>query len=227
MNDSRTGQTRSLRRSTRPAVAVVLLAAGASRRTGAAGPKLLAQFDGEALIRRMAIRAIASHAAHVLLVTGHARDEIEAAVAGLDLSRLHNAGHASGLGGSVALGATQAERLGADGALMLPADMPLVTAAHLDRMIRAFRRAGGHSVVRATGGGRPGNPLLLPAALFPALRLLAGDRGARALVETGGWPVVPVEIGRAAHLDVDTAAAIVKAGGVPACADRTEDAPPR
>jgi molybdenum cofactor cytidylyltransferase len=41
--------------------------------------------------------------------------------------------------------------------------MPAVSSSDLGRMIEAFREAGGTSVVRATHGGKRGNPVLLPA----------------------------------------------------------------
>jgi len=63
--------------------------------------------------------------------------------------------------------------------------------------VEAMRRA----IIRACDGERRGNPVILPRATFAAAMELAGDVGARALIESGTWPVVDVEIGPAARLD--------------------------
>jgi len=46
------------------------------------------------------------------------------------------------------------------------------------------------------------------------LRRLGGGAGARHIVETCGLAVIDVDIGEAAHLDVDTPEAVIAAGGV-------------
>ena len=101
-----------------------------------------------------------------------------------------------------------------DGALVLLGDMPALTAAHLDRLIETFLKHGGQAIVRACDGERRGNPVILPRSAFAEAMELAGDVGARALIESGNWPVVDVEIGAAARLDVDTPEAVRAAGGV-------------
>jgi molybdenum cofactor cytidylyltransferase len=92
--------------------------------------------------------------------------------------------------------------------------MPGVSAADLDRLVATFRKAGGQAIVRATHDGKRGNPVVLPRALFGAVAQLEGDTGARHLVEAGLMPVVDVEIGEAAAIDVDTRDALESAGGV-------------
>ena len=93
-------------------------------------------------------------------------------------------------------------------------DMPGVASDDLDRLIDAFRKAGGNSVVRASHQGKRGNPVLLPRALFAAIAHLEGDTGARHLVEAEGLDVIDVETGEGASVDVDTREALEGAGGV-------------
>ena len=92
--------------------------------------------------------------------------------------------------------------------------MPEVGTADLDRMIAAFEASGGKAIVRATHGGKRGNPVLLPRALFGKIKKLDGDTGARQVVETSPLDIVDVEIGAAASIDVDTPEAMREAGGV-------------
>jgi len=193
-------------------VHIVLLAAGRSSRMG--GPnKLMALFDGEPLVRRVATQALASKASSVTVVTGHQSERICTALTGLGLRIVNNAGFAEGLSGSLRTGV---EALPADaaGALVVLGDMPGVTARDLDQMIDAFTAADGLAVVRATHQGRRGNPVLLPRGVFEAVSRLTGDTGARHLVESEGLAVVEVEIGSGASVDVDTAQAMADAGGV-------------
>ncbi|MBM7328098.1 NTP transferase domain-containing protein, partial [Agrobacterium sp. S2] len=93
------------------------------------------------------------------------------------------------------------------------ADMPGMASGDLDRLIAAFRTTDGEAVVRATGNGKPGNPVILPKSLFEAVTHLEGDVGARRIIETSGLPIIYVEIGEGALLDVDTPDAIHAAGG--------------
>src|SRR5690606_6166917 len=64
-----------------PQVQAVVLAAGQSSRMRGSN-KLLALFDGERLIRRAALRVLASKAAGVTLVTGHQSVLVEEALQG-------------------------------------------------------------------------------------------------------------------------------------------------
>ncbi|TPK74207.1 molybdopterin-binding/glycosyltransferase family 2 protein [Mesorhizobium sp. B2-4-17] len=191
-------------------VGIVLLAAGRSSRMG--GPnKLLALFDGQPLVRRTAERALASKASGTIIVTGHQRERVRAALSGLDVTFADNPDFADGLSTSLRAGIAYLPHDMA-GAMIVLGDMPGVAPEDLDRLIDAFRKAGGNSVVRASHGGKRGNPVLLPRSLFPAIAHLEGDTGARHLVEAEG--LIDVEIGEGASVDVDTREALEDAGGV-------------
>ena len=193
-------------------VDAIVLAAGRSSRMG--GPnKLLALFDGRPLVRRTAETARASRAGEVVVVTGHQEERVAGALAGVTVRRVHNPDYATGLASSLKSGVLAVANQ-ADGALIMLGDMPAVTAADLDRLIDAFARAGGTAIVRATHDGKRGNPVILPKALFPEVLKLEGDTGARHIVESEGNPVIDIEIGAGASVDVDTPEAMELAGGV-------------
>ena len=72
-----------------------MLAAGRSTRMG--GPnKLLAEIGGKPLVRIAAEQALASRARPVIVVTGHQRDKVEAALAGLDVAARAQSGFRRG-----------------------------------------------------------------------------------------------------------------------------------
>lgn len=196
-------------------VAIIVLAAGKASRMGEGGAhKLLADFDGVPLVRRAALAALSADAATVVVVTGHRRIEIETALARLDVHLVENHEYASGVASSLIAGFAAAGVRDSGGILVMLADMPGVTTADLDALIAAFRTSSGQAIVRAVSQGKRGNPVILPRSLGDAVMLLVGDVGARHIIETSGLPVIDVDIGDAAHFDVDTPQEVIAAGGV-------------
>lgn len=193
----------------------LLLAAGQARRMGKDGPhKLLAEFEGVPLVRRTAAMLAESQLDPVVAVIGHRREEIEESLAGLDLALVFNPDYASGMASSLSAGFSAPAVKPCDGVLVMLADMPGITAGHVDMLVSAFKEAGGGVIVRSVSDGKRGNPIILPRETYDAVMKLQGDVGARALIESSGLPILDVDIGPAAHLDVDTPEAVTAAGGV-------------
>lgn len=194
-------------------VAAIILAAGRSTRMG--GPnKLLAELNGKPMVRIVAEQVIASKAARAarpIVVTGHQADQVEAALAGLDLSFVHNADYADGLASSVKTGIA-AVGDDADGAVVCLGDMPLVGTQLVDRLIDAFDPDRGALIAVPVADGRRGNPVLWSRRFFAELMTLGGDVGARHLIAKHAEAVaeVPVE-GSGAFLDIDTPDALDQA----------------
>lgn len=166
-------------------IAAVILAAGRATRFRAASTlptKLTALWRGMGLVRHVAEVALASQARPVIVVTGFARDAVEAALAGLPLAFVHNADFASGLAGSLkaALETVPGE---CAGALVMLGDMPQVRPATLDAMISAFRHRDARALV-PVHNGQSGNPVLVGRTLFSEIASLSGDQGARRLLST-------------------------------------------
>ncbi|MBD8689372.1 MULTISPECIES: nucleotidyltransferase family protein [unclassified Rhizobium] len=196
-------------------VAIVLLAAGMSSRTAQSGAhKLLAEFDGIPLLRKMAMIAGQSNAASVTVVLGHRHEEIGAVLDGLEVALVVNANHALGMASSIASGLSVPQAKGADGVMVMLADMPKITGEHLKQMIATFEHTERLAIVRAVADGKPGNPVILPRAMFEDLSRLEGDVGARDLIKASGLQIIDVELGSAALMDVDTPEAIASAGGI-------------
>jgi molybdenum cofactor cytidylyltransferase len=189
------------------AIAAVVLAAGRSSRMG--GPnKLLAEIGGKPLVRIVVDAVLASRARPVIVVTGHQRDKVEAALAGLPVKFVHNPHFADGLGTSLKAGiaALPAE---ADGAIVCLGDMPQVDAALIDRLIGAFDPDHGALVVLPTIDGERGNPVVWSRRFFPDLMAVEGDVGARYLIGRYTEAVAEVPLtGTAALTDVDTPEAL-------------------
>lgn len=184
-------------------VAAIVLAAGRSSRMG--GPnKLLAEIGGRPLVRIVAEAALASRARPVIVVTGHQRERVEAALAGLDVVLVHNPAYADGLSASLKAGIA-AVPPAADGAIICLGDMPQVDARLIDRLLAAFDPERGALVAVPTIGGKRGNPVVWSRRFFSDLSTLTGDVGARGLIAS--YPEAVVEVATtddAALTDVDT-----------------------
>ena len=189
------------------AIAGVVLAAGRSSRMG--GPnKLLAEIGGKPLVRIVVDAVLASRARPVVVVTGHQRDKVEAALAGLPVKFVHNPHFADGLGTSLKAGIA-ALPADADGAIVCLGDMPQVDAALIDRLIGAFDPDHGALVVLPTIDGKRGNPVVWSRRFFPDLMAVEGDVGARYLIGRYTEAVAEVPLtGTAALTDVDTPEAL-------------------
>lgn len=193
-------------------IGAVVLAAGRGSRMG--GPvKQLATIGGVPLVRRAAEAAVASRAAPVVVVTGHAAADVGAALTGLDVTVVHNPDYAEGLSTSLRTGLSALPE-DVEAAVVVLADMPGIDAKAIDRVIAGYDPAAGALVVMATAGGRRGNPVLWSRRFFPELSAITGDTGGRQIIAGVPEAVVEVELGEAAAIDVDTPEALAAAGGL-------------
>ena len=188
-------------------IAAIVLAAGRSTRMG--GPnKLLAEIGGKPLVRIAVEEALASRAKPVIVVTGHERERVEAALAGLPVKLVHNREFADGLATSVRTGIASVPAE-ADGAVICLGDMPQVDGGLIDHLIAAFDPEQGALGVVPTIDGKRGNPVLWSRRFFPDLMAIEGDIGARRLIGRYGEAVIEVPVtGKAALVDIDTQEAL-------------------
>ena len=189
------------------AIAAVVLAAGRSSRMG--GPnKLLAEIGGRPLVRIVVEAALASRARPVVVVTGHERERVEATLARLPVTLVHNPNYAEGLGTSLKAGIADLPAE-VDGAVICLGDMPQVDAALIDRLIDAIDPDKGALVAVLTLNGKRGNPVVWSRRFFPDLMAVEGDVGARHLIGRYGEAVVEVPVSDTAVLaDIDTPQAL-------------------
>jgi molybdenum cofactor cytidylyltransferase len=188
-------------------IAALVLAAGRSSRMG--GPnKLLAEIGGRPLVRIAVEQALASRARPVVVVTGHQRDRVEAALAGLPVEFVHNPRFADGLGTSLRAGiAALPARV--DGVIVCLGDMPQVDAALIDRLTGALDPDKGALIAVPTIDGKRGNPVVWSRRFFNELMAVEGDIGARHLIVRYSEAVAEVPLtGTAALTDVDTPEAL-------------------
>jgi molybdenum cofactor cytidylyltransferase len=159
-------------------------------------------------VRRAVEAAIESAAEPVVVVTGNEAEKVKAALADLQIMFVENPDFAMGLSTSLKRGVS-ALPADIDGAVVLLADMPDVTAALIDKLIAAFDPAEERAICVATKGGRRGNPVLWARRFFAEFAHLEGDVGAKALMAAHDELVCEVEAADDAPLiDLDTRQAL-------------------
>jgi molybdenum cofactor cytidylyltransferase len=184
-------------------IAALVLAAGRSTRMGAVN-KLIAEIGGKPLVRIAAEQALASRADPVIVVTGHEREKVEAALKDLPVRLAHNPDFAEGLGTSLKAGIAAVPD-NADGVIVCLGDMPQVNSVLIDQLLAAFDPGKGALVVVPSIDGRRGNPVVWSRRFFSDLMQIQGDVGARHLIGNYAEAVVEVPVaGGAALVDVDT-----------------------
>ena len=184
-----------------PRIAALVLAAGRSSRMGGSN-KMFACIDGIPLVQRARNAALASRATSVTVVTGFEAEAVEALVADPRLSIVRNPDFADGLSGSLRRGLA-ALPADIDGVMVLLADMPRISAAHLDALIDAY--ALGDRIMVPVVDGQRGNPILWPRRFFAAMQNIVGDKGARELLAGHADEISSIEMpDDAIFADVDT-----------------------
>lgn len=179
--------------------AILLPAAGASRRMRGRD-KLLEEVDGVALLRRSAMRAVATGAVvAVTLPFGGAR---KAALDGLGLTILE-IDATEGMAASLRAGGTWAMGLGASALMVALPDMPDITTGDMTALFTAQAQHPETPLRAATEDGRPGHPVILPQRVFAQMATLKGDQGARAILKDHPPRLHPLP-GQRALTDLDT-----------------------
>ena len=168
----------------------------------------MAEIGGRPLVRIAVEEALASRARPVIVVTGHQRERVEAALVGLPVDFVHNAHFADGLGTSLRAGISVLPAQ-SDAVIVCLGDMPQVNAAMIDRLIGALDPHKGALIAVPTIDGQRGNPVVWSRRFFSDLMNVEGDIGARYLIGRYSEAVVEVPLtGAAALTDVDTPEAL-------------------
>ncbi|MBQ9235354.1 MAG: NTP transferase domain-containing protein [Alphaproteobacteria bacterium] len=162
--------TPSAKSSAKAKVGVVVLAAGQGRRAGCA--KLLVEGnDGLPLFMHAVNEAVASQARPVFVITGHRHEELEDWLQKLDVNVIYNPAYETGVRTSVRLG-LKAMPASCNGAILLPADMPNITASELNKLIAKMDASSPKQLCYLTRKGVKYNPVLWSKSLYDKADLI-------------------------------------------------------
>lgn len=181
-------------------VTILVLAAGLSRRMGAQD-KLAMDLGGKPLLHYPIEAALSSEVDAVYLVTNDASASAQhpevTCIAAPDAPL--GQGHSLKAGFQALCGDP-----GLSGALVMLGDMPFVTAAHINTLLEQASKTP-HDVCRFMYADTPGHPVYWPARLFEQIAALAGDTGARSVLQANRGQVREIPSSDDAVIfDVDT-----------------------
>jgi xanthine dehydrogenase accessory factor len=181
--------------------AIVVLAAGGSRRMGQ--PKQLMIIEEKSLVRRAVETALAAGDASVYVVAGAEADRVRSEMEGLPVDFVVNESWEEGIASSIRAGIVKIERddRPIEAMVLMLCDQPGVSEDVLRRLFQVHRTTRAPVIASRYPDG-PGVPALFRAEMFPDLKALAGDIGARQLIRHLDREVVTIPFD--APGDVDT-----------------------
>jgi len=180
-------------------IAAIVLAAGFARRMGR--QKLLLDLKGKPVVR-WSVELVLPHVGDCVVVTGQDDSGLRGALAGLAVRFVVNPRPQDGQGSSIAVGAAALKPWTA-AALVALGDQPLTPATVIPALLAAQQRSG-KAIAAPSYRGTRGTPVLFSSEVFPELRALAGDSGARGVLAARPERVETVELDVAMPADVDT-----------------------
>jgi molybdenum cofactor cytidylyltransferase len=181
------------------AVGGIVLAAGASTRMGT--NKLLLDLDGSSVLRRAVTRTLDAGLDPVVVVLGHEAYKARRLLPDLPARTIVNPDYQEGMNASLAAG-LRALPPAVAAAVVVLADMPLVTREMIASLVERYRQSGARLVV-SEYGGRPAPPVLYDRSLFGELMAEPGDGMGRSVVSRHRAEAVVVQWPVAALQDLD------------------------
>ena len=180
-------------------IAGILLASGASTRFG--GDKLLATLDGRPVVRWSA-EALVDGVDTLVVVVREEALTVRRALEGLPIRWAINQDAERGMSTAIRAGIA-ALPASVAAAIVALGDQPLVDASVVEGLVARWRERGARAVQPRYDDGR-GHPVLFDRSLFPALSALAGDVGARAVLDSVGDALDLLPVAGPRPIDVDT-----------------------
>ena len=186
----------------------ILLAAGCSKRYGEKN-KLTENFKGKYLIEHIIHTLLkVFDPCELLVILGHDSKTIRDVIDNIDIRVVKNEKYKNGIGTSISLGIQHLET-NAQGVMIIPADMPLISAEDLMKLENEFIANNCKKVILPKYKYTIGNPVILPKSYFSTLKNLKEDFGARSQIKKIDIVKVDCDIGTV--FDIDTSKELAKA----------------
>ena len=186
----------------------ILLAAGCSKRYGDKN-KLTENFRGKHLIQHIIHTLLkVFDPCELLVILGHDSKVIKDLIDNKDIRIVNNKKYKNGIGTSISLGIQHLDTT-VQGVMIIPADMPLISAEDLIKLENEFIAHNCKKVVLPKYKYTIGNPVILPKSYFATLKNLKEDFGAKSQIKENDIVEVDCDIGTV--FDIDTSKALAKA----------------
>lgn len=178
--------------------ALLILAAGASRRLGRPKQQLL--FHNQTLLNRIIGTAIALNAGPVVVVVGEDADRQLSE----NIIVVPNPEWTEGMASSIRIGikTLQTDFPSVETVIIMVCDQPYVSTDLLQEMIDHYKE-NRKPVIACTYADTIGTPVLFHKEIFPELMVLRGDKGARVLINKESHRLGLVNFPQG-NIDIDT-----------------------
>lgn len=184
-------------------IGVIVLAAGASHRMGAAKQTL--KFKGETLLRRSAETALQT-SRYVVIALGARREILRREIEDLPVAITENKDWQSGMGGSLKISLAELLKSGENfgGVIVMVCDQPFVSVDLLGKISAEFEQTDS-LIVACEYENTRGVPALFSEKLFAEMLSLESSDGAKKLIKKYASETAVVSFPEGAF-DVDTPA---------------------
>lgn len=159
-------------------IAIIILAAGSSSRLGR--PKQLLELDGNTLLQK-SITAALNVSKNVIVVLGANEKLIRPTISTFPIKIAFNENWAKGMSSSIRTGMATLENENCEAVLIMLCDQPFVDAFLLEKLVTFFERSE-LPIVASEYEGKIGVPAIFDISFFPKLKMLEGQKGAKALI---------------------------------------------
>jgi len=174
-------------------------------------PKQTLVIEGVPMLERVLRTFRSSKVGRVVVVLGAHAAEVRKEVEFTDEVVAENPKFSEGMSESLKLGLGKVE--GAEAAIIALGDQPFVQPGTIDEMIKAYERTKARIVIPTYRGTR-GNPVLFDRSVFPQIKGIRGDVGAKSVVQRNAADVLEVEVHDIGVLmDIDTASDLGRRAG--------------
>jgi len=186
-------------------ITAIVPAAGLSSRMGGPLPKPLLPWGASTVIETVVSTLLAAGITDLIVVTGHRRAAIAAALAGYAVRCVHNPTYASGeMLSSIQAGLATAHPANA-GALLALADQPQMQVTVVRQLLHAFEASDGQALVIPSHALHRGHPILLPRWLWNEVLALPAGATLRTVIQDHAATIHYVEVSTPTVLaDLDT-----------------------
>lgn len=182
--------------------AIIILAAGSSTRMGK--PKQLLTHNAYSFLTHMSNISIEVNAGIVIVVLGYNAQLLEKELDGKKVFKVINKEWVEGMASSIRCGLNTLAEIepSCDKLIFVACDQPFVSALVLNKLIKMHKETG-KPIVASSYQNTVGIPALFHKSLFPELKKLRGDSGAKKIIlkHKEMMAEIPFPLG---SIDIDT-----------------------
>ena len=185
----------------KPLIKKIVLAAGLSNRYGKKN-KLSQYINNKPVINHLIDKLLSIYdPSELLIVIGYEHKTIINLINNTKIEFIYNRDYKKGIGTSISAGVRELE-LTIKGAMIIPADMPIISTKDLIKLQNKFLELNCSKVIFPRYKSQIGNPVLLPKNYFKILESLKEDCGAKSQIKKNDIVTVNTDIGTI--FDIDT-----------------------